>query len=439
MTGRTHILKGFSWLLGEKVVGAGTTFLSMIVVARYYGPADFGTLSFALSLTSLFAVAGNFGLNGLVVKECLDRSDSWRSVLATAFVLKLIGYAVAMVIVIGMAFTTPNLTAYDRWVVIFMAVSLLPRPYEVLDYWLQGCHNFRDAAIARTVTQVFGSILRAALSFLMIPMPWIAGTFILQYAGLAIAYLVIVRRYAPSALAITNYSKVLAKDLTGRGVFLFVGAILATVNLKIDQVMINAMLGKTHVGHYAVAASISEAWYFFPVALTSVVFPYLIKGRASSQERFHRQMQLLTDLLFTTALIAAIVVTFYANEIIDLLYGPQYDAAAEILTVHIWSAIFIFMRTAFSKWILIEGALKFSMLTHGLGALANVGLNYFLIPKFGVVGAAYATLISYAMSSYIVLLLHKNMWPVFKMMTRSMLLPLRIPDVLANIAEQRKA
>lgn len=439
MIGRLNILKSFSWLLAEKVVGAGTTFVSTILVARFYGPSDFGVLSFALSLTALFAVAGNFGLNGLVVKECIDRPDSWRSVLATTFVLKLIGYVLAMAIVMVIAFTTPNHAAYDRLIVIIIGLSLLPRPYEVLDYWLQSRSNFRDAAVARMVVQVAGSAVRGALALLFVPLHWVAGTFILQFAALALAYVQIVRSYATDALSLTNYSHLVARDMAGRGMYLFGGAILATINLKIDQLMINGMLGKTQVGLFAVATNISEAWYFLPVALTAVVFPHLVNARADSQARFDRQMQMLTDLLFATALGAAIFVSFYADVIIDALYGSQYAGSGAILTVHIWSAIFIFMRTAFSKWILVEGAVEFSMLTHGMGALVNVVLNWLLIPRLGVIGAAYATLISYATSSYFALLLHRKTWPVFKMMTLSMLLPFRMIYDLACIIRRRKA
>ena len=83
------------------------------------------------------------------------------------------------------------------------------------------------------------------------------------------------------------------------------------------------------------------------------------------------------------------------------------------------------MRAAFSKWILIENALVFSLVTQGAGAVVNVALNYFMIPKFGVTGAAYATLLSYAFASFFSLALYPKTRPVFFMMVKSFLFVFR--------------
>ena len=133
----------------------------------------------------------------------------------------------------------------------------------------------------------------------------------------------------------------------------------------------------------------------------------------------------LFDLLFILAFGVAIVVTLIAQPLITMVFGQVYQVAAPILMIHIWAALFIFMRALFSKWILIEDVLIFSMLTHGLGALFNVALNYWLIPHYGGVGAAYATLFSYATSSYLALLLYSKTRPVFWMMTKSIFSPIR--------------
>jgi len=73
------------------------------------------------------------------------------------------------------------------------------------------------------------------------------------------------------------------------------------------------------------------------------------------------------------------------------------------------------------------------MITQGLGALLNVFLNLLLIPRYAEVGAALATLLSYAMASYISLAVYPKSRPVFWMMTRSLVSPIRIPfDLLAR-------
>ena len=98
-----------------------------------------------------------------------------------------------------------------------------------------------------------------------------------------------------------------------------------------------------------------------------------------------------------------------------------------ILVIHTWASVFIFMRAALSRWILIENALYFSLLTQGLGALSNVILNYFLIPVYGGQGAAWATLVSYAIASFFAVFLYPRTRPVFWLMLNALLAPVRYP------------
>ena len=93
----------------------------------------------------------------------------------------------------------------------------------------------------------------------------------------------------------------------------------------------------------------------------------------------------------------------------------EYAAAAPILVIHTWASIFVFMGVAGTQWLVMENLQIFSLEKTLLGALSNIGLNLILIPEYGAVGAAYATLISYAISSLISDLLRAKTRPMFIM------------------------
>ena len=132
------------------------------------------------------------------------------------------------------------------------------------------------------------------------------------------------------------------------------------------------------------------------------------------------------------AFFVAILVSIFAFPLISLFFGEKYLSSADILTIHIWAALFIFLRAALSKWILIENILIFSLITQGFGAIANVGLNLLFIPHYHATGAAYATLLSYAMASYVALFFYKRTRPLFWMMSLAMLSPVRYIFVFAK-------
>lgn len=115
--------------------------------------------------------------------------------------------------------------------------------------------------------------------------------------------------------------------------------------------------------------------------------------------------------------------TFISPWFIPLAFGEGFSASIDILNIHIWAGCFIFLRAVLSKWLLAEGLLKFSLLTHGLAAIVNISLNLYLIPIFGGKGAAIATLISYGCSSYIVLWLREETRVMARIMNASVIYP----------------
>ena len=217
-------------------------------------------------------------------------------------------------------------------------------------------------------------------------------------------------------------------------VLYFLGQSFWVIYLKIDQFMLRWMLGLEEVGIYSVAASISETWYFIPTAIMISFFPKLIELSNKKNSLYKLRLQQLIDMVFIIALIIAILITLLADEIILFLFGDPFIQSANVLIIHIWASLFIFMRAVFSKWVLIENMLVFSVVTEGLGTISNILLNLWFIPSFGLTGAAFASLISYAIASYFSLLLHPRSRIVFIMMSKAMFSPFRylIPNKFSN-------
>jgi PST family polysaccharide transporter len=193
-----------------------------------------------------------------------------------------------------------------------------------------------------------------------------------------------------------------------------------------DQIMLGILVDDSAVGIYAAAARISEVWYFIPVAIVTSFFPALINAKSSDTSLYQNDLQRLNDLLFVSALVIAFGVSLTASWGIEKLFGITYAEAASVLIVHTWVGIFVFMRVLLSKWFITENLLKLSMFSQVLGALANIFLNVQLIPLYGPIGAAYATVISFSVAGYLVLFLHRDLWPMALVVTRSLLLPLRL-------------
>lgn len=408
-----------AWIMSDKVATMGIGFLVTVLLARYLGPENFGIYSYAVSMTALFAAAGHMGLSGLVVREIVTKPKERGLTIGTTFVLKLLGMALGYVLLLIYALVFESAGSLEFAVLAIAGAVLLFKPFDVIDFWFQAFVQARYITIARLSALLISSAAKVVFVLLGFGVAYLVAANMLQALLAAVGLLLLYKLKSALKLSHWSMSWYKAKELFGQGWIVYLGSIFAVVYLKVDLVMLRWLSGPESVGVYAVAAQLSEAWYFVPTAIVASLFPKLIKLREENEKLFNQRLQQLLDVLFMLALVVAVVVALFAGTIIGLFFGLDYSASASVLAIHIWAALFIFMRAVFSKWILIENALVFSLLTQGAGALLNIALNFWLIPIHGVQGAAVATLISYAFASFFSLVLYKKTRPMFKMMFKS--------------------
>ncbi|MEX2488544.1 MAG: polysaccharide biosynthesis C-terminal domain-containing protein, partial [Pseudomonadales bacterium] len=107
------------------------------------------------------------------------------------------------------------------------------------------------------------------------------------------------------------------------------------------------------------------------------------------------------DLMVWLSVGVALPMTFLSTPIVTLLFGDAFAASGAVLAIHIWASVFVFLGVASSKWFLAENRQILSFQRTIMGAIVNVILNVLLIPEFGPIGAAVATVASYAVAAFI--------------------------------------
>lgn len=195
--------------------------------------------------------------------------------------------------------------------------------------------------------------------------------------------------------------------------------------MKIDQVMLGEMVGKDAVGIYSAAVRISEVWYFIPTAIVSSATPSIYTAKDKSEELYYQRIEKLLRLLILVSIAIAVPMTFLSGTIITILFGNNYLEAGSILAIHIWASLFVFMGVATSPWFIAEGLTHLSFRRTLVGAIINVVLNLFLIPTYAGLGAAIATVISYAFAAFLMNALHPITNKLFIIQLKS-LLPFRL-------------
>ncbi len=395
-----NIITNSGYLIFEKLLTLVVAFIVNIYVVRYLGADQYGLLQYSISLVALFLPLGRLGVSHLVIKDLVANNVNYSReiILGTTFRLMFFGGIISAVIVIFI-----GLIIEDTWIVRFLigfaAIKLIFQSFDSFDYWFQAEVKSKYSVIARSVFQLTTAFSKITL---------ILTKSGLLFFGLApiignVFQVAIWNRFykkVSKSVAKWEYNASYANQLLKSSWPFIISGLSMMIYLKIDQVMLRNMVNPESVGNYAVAVRISELWYFIPMSLISSVFPAIIKQKEKSESKYYKLLQMLYNLFAALALLVAIPVSLYGNEVILFLYGKDFAAAGLVLQLHIWTGIFVFVGIVRSKWIVNENYQMYSLIFNVSGAILNIILNLLLIPKIGIFGAAWATLISQAISSW---------------------------------------
>ena len=416
--------ESFSWLAVDKLVSLGGAAVVGILLARHLGPSDFGFLSVALALATFALSFSSLGIQGLITRDLSYSGVGEGEVLGSTAALS----AIAASVVVTAA------GAYYLWaqaslpsaaiLVLILICSVILRRFEYLEVWFV----FKNKTASYAKPRILITALFVAARLYMIVAGFGLDSFIITYI---VEYCLIgVRALGTYWIQKQKdvrwaFNRQYSKDLLARSWPVFLSGILQYIYLKVDILMLTYFRSLDETGIYAAAARLSEIWYFLPVLVMTAAFPRILELKRSDAAIYSLRLQNLLDVLSGSAMLLAIAVALTASWFIPLLFGEAYQAAALILAIHIWASVFVFMRAVLSKWLIAEELYIFSLVTHALGAAINVGLNLVLIPLYGGLGAAVATLLGYATAGYISLWVSPKTRPMAVMMTKALAWPMR--------------
>ena len=396
----SKILENIGWLFFDKILRMGLGLLIGVWIARYLGPEQFGSLSFAIAFTWLFGAVSTLGLPEIVVRDLVRKPDTKLETLGTAAALLFLGGVLTYCLILITIFWIRPEDQLAKILVAILGSTMLFKASEIAVYW------FESQVISKyTVWVQNGSFLIfAGIKVLLI----LNGTPLIAFAWITLGEALIAAIMLSIMLGIHGprlrqlcvslaRAKILLKDSWP----LLLSSIAVVVYMKIDQIMLGQMVGDEAVGIYSAAVRISEVWYFIPTMIVASVFPAILKARNSSEEQYYKKLQHLFDLMLWLSIGIALPMTFLSESVIKILFGETYLDASSILSIHIWASVFVFLGVASSKWFIAENRQILSFQRTTIGALANVILNFLFIPQFQAVGAATATIISYAIATII--------------------------------------
>jgi PST family polysaccharide transporter len=298
---------------------------------------------------------------------------------------------------LGSSALTPLLIHY---LVLITGLGYLVQSMDVIDYYFQSQLKARLIVYARTLAFVPIAALKVFLVVGRYPVQYFAWVSVLELL-LGAVFLVLLYGRHYTRLSTWRVEAGTVRRLLNQSAPLLLSEIAIILYMRLDQIMIGNMVGDRAVGNYSAAVRLSEVWYFFPTIICSSVFSSIIKDYQRDHARYLDKLQKLYDTLAWISVAGGIMVMLTSNMLVTLFFGTEFGNADSILKVHIWTGIFVFLGMASNQQLVLENKNRISFYKTLVGLFTNVILNLVLIPPYGELGAAWATLFSYGMSAFV--------------------------------------
>lgn len=380
------------WLIFDKLIRLLLGLLVSAWVARYLGPAQFGELAYVLAYLAFFQAIALLGMDGIIVRDISKDKIKAGEILGTACILRMtVGFLCWLVAIVCMAWAN-GLQDRTVYITALAGATLILQSADTVDLWFQSQSQSRRTVIAKLAAYLISNGLKVVLILNGAPLFAFAIVMSLEALLAAIALVFAYRKYPcqqPWKILSTRAQTMLKESwpfiLSGLSIIVY---------MRIDQIMIKEMLGESELGIYAAVLPLATLWTFIPTTISVSLAPMVARAKQKSQQSYWACLSAIFRGFALLGWLICIPVFLLSSYVVDILFGSDFARGSQVLSIIIFTNLFINMGVAQRLWILNEGKSKLSLYKTAFGAVVCLICNFFLIPELGITGAAISALIA---------------------------------------------
>lgn len=430
-----QVLGNTGWLFSEKILQMGLGLVVGVWVARYLGPEQFGLLNYAIAFVSLFNPLTTLGFDGITVRELVQNVSKKEEILGTTLVLRIISGCFNLLLIISIIYFLRPDEALTRWLVAILAVGKIFQSFDTIDFWFRSQIQSKYTVLSKNIGYIFITLIRIILIQSKAPLIAFAclkSTELVMNAGA----LLLVYYLQGESIKTWRFRLSWAEKLLRDSWPIMLAGISTYIYSAIDQVMLGQMATVKSLGIYAVAVKLSEVFNFLPTVIAQSMLPVVVQKHQQGEEILLDTMQGVYDIMSILWFSVALPVSLLSPWIILKIYGEAYSDSAIVLTIYIWSQFGSNFGIARGLYINVKNIFKASLIISFSGAIINILLNSWMIPRYEELGATIATLITYFIAVIAINVFFKELRKLLPLIARSLVFPSAIYRIMKRIKKR---
>ena len=398
--------KNTGWVAIARITTLIISFLTITIVARYLGPENYGKLSYAQSFVSIFSAIASLGIDQILYRDLVAHPEKESELLGTAFLARLIFGILTLIVTIVTALMI-NDDIILTWIIGIISLSFLLQPFGIISHVFNAQVKSKYISYITIIVAFLIPILKLCVVFFEKGIIYFSAIITIEALIYSGSYIFIYQRILSKKINLWFFSYLRLKHLMKDSWPLFLASIAGYIYARVDQILIQKYIDSSSVGVYDIAVRLTELLGFLPGIIISSLFPAIINARKHSKEEYIRRLRSLLELCLFISFLSALVLFIIAPILINLLFGSEFTEAVSVTRIYVWSTIGTIIIMLIQQYLIAEHHSQAFLIFTIIGAVINISLNLFLIPLYGISGAAYANIATLAIIIIIFLLYWK--------------------------------
>lgn len=380
----------------------GSKFFTIVlnaVAGRVLGPAGFGLIGIASALAEVGKLISGAGLDFLVAREVASDPARAPRLGHDVAVIKLVNAAVVYVLLAFVVATLDYPPVLLPLVLIFGTALFLENLSDLLDAIFQGVQRMRVTTLAFMLSGLVVLATGTAALVGGLGLKAYAGCFVLGYLARFVVMFTAARRARLVELGRRSFRAQEMRRLVLASLPLLASTGLALIFHRMDLLMLGKLEPAAQVGLYTAAIRVIDSVVLVPRVLGTALYPALRQKLEADPDTARALLTESSRITLTVCSGIGVLVWVLAPWALRITPGPEFVPATEVLRLLSFAIVLQGLAHVVARLLLALDAERDFLLAVSLSLVVNFGLNLYLIGRMGIAGAAWATLVAYALNT----------------------------------------
>jgi len=402
-----RFIKNLSWILTAEIISKVVGLITTIYIARILAPEGFGLFSFVMVVASYAAIPVNLGFNDYgILKIAPDRTNNnIRTIVSRILVIRVLLGGFAILILLIFSQIIPRLKEIQTLIFISSGIIIL------LAFNIEWLYIAIEELNIVAVVKIISSLMFLFCVLLFVNnrediTAIIALNVGRQFLIVLPLLLVFIYKFQKICMKFTKKEFIrFFKHLIPLGI----AGLAAQMYYSMDLLMLGFLENSKNIGYYAASIKLIALGINFKLLLGQIIYPKVVRSINNSTDTFKQIATIIQKYSLILGAAVGILMFYLADDIINLIYGHDYNSAILPLKITVWVLALEIIGIVYPYAIISIDRVVYAKIILTISTI-NICLNLIFIPLFGIIGAAVAYLLASVMLMGITyLVMRKNL------------------------------